>query len=81
MTAVLSVAGELAEQAIGDEGAAREVAPILWRLFAAEPMTVDWPPAFHRLAMAADAVEDIPWLDSSMPRFMEAARSFLTSRE
>jgi hypothetical protein len=76
-TAILSVAAELARHAIGDEGAASEVAPILWRLFAHEPMESEWPPAFVRLAYAADAVEDLPWLEGRMPAFMAAAREFV----
>ena len=81
MAAVLSVARALGEQTIGDDGAAREVAPIVWALFAAEPLTADWPPAFVRLAMAADAVEDLPWLEGSMPEFMAAARAFVGSTD
>jgi hypothetical protein len=79
LTAILSVAEELAQRVIGDEGAATEVAPILWRLFAREPMGSELPPAFVRLAYAADAVEDLPWLDESLPAFLAAARDFVAS--
>jgi len=77
--AVLLIARYLATRAIDDFGAAAEVAPILWRLYASEPMNVDWPPEFGRLAVAADRVVDLPELDGSMPEFMAAARAFVVS--
>lgn len=76
LRAVLAVARDLARRAIGDEGVASEVAPVIWRLYARQPLTTEWPPAFVRLALAADAVEDLPDSWNSMPEFMAAAEEF-----
>jgi len=76
--AVLVVARDLARRAIGDEGMATDVAPLIWRLYVRRIGT-ELPPAFVRLAYAADAVEDLPELPSSMPDFMQAAKAFATT--
>jgi hypothetical protein len=78
--AILTVAARLAGEGLADRAHAETVAPILWRLYAGEPMTQDWPPSFVRLANAADGVEDLPWWEGSIPEFMEAAREFLATR-
>jgi hypothetical protein len=75
--AVLLIAKDLATRAIGDSSAAAEAAPVLWRLFVREPMRTDWPRAFVRLAVAADYLEDLPELETSLPEFMAAAREFV----
>ncbi|MBA2720453.1 MAG: hypothetical protein H0U52_14615 [Chloroflexi bacterium] len=75
--AVLAVARRLAHEGAIDEASAETVAPTLWRLFAREPMSVEWPDTFVRLAYAADAVEDLPDWSGSLPEFLEAAREFL----
>jgi hypothetical protein len=62
-----------------DAWSAESVAPFLWRLFVSDP-DADWPPEFERLAFAADYVEDLPDVPSSLPAFMDAARRFLDSR-
>jgi hypothetical protein len=77
--AVLAVGEQLARRAIADEAAAAEVAPIIWHLYAREPMATEWPLAFERLAYAADLLEDLPDAISAMPDFMSAARDFIAA--
>lgn len=72
------LAADLARRGMADEASARDVAPLIWRLYGPCP-DYPWPDTFVQLALAADAVEDLPWWDEAMPWFMKAARDFLAA--